>query len=262
MSRGDSLLSDSPDALKDHPPLSDRVYRTLLDAIIDGRLAPGQWLRQEALALELGTSQLPVREAIRRLAAEGLAVRIPYKGVQVVEFSPEDILDMFDIRMVLESLAVRYAAPLISGEDLAKLESNLEEAVRYTQQEQMARRRELNTEFHLTICRASNHRYLIRQIEAMWVWFPSTMAYEGMRRQGELSRDRLEREQREHRAILSALAQRDARLVVKEIQDHIRNLSQELMAVLGVAGELADPNCVDEDNLGLTQDQPPGGFSS
>jgi len=228
------------DTFEDHRPLSDRVYQSLLDAIIDGRLAPGQWLRQEALAQELGTSQLPVREAIRRLAAEGLAVRIPYKGVQVVQYSPEDIGDMFNIRMILESLAVRYATPLITPQDLEKLENNLQEAVRYNGHDEMVKRRELNTEFHLTICRASNHRYLIRQIEAMWIWFPSTMSYEGMRRQEELSQERLKQEHREHQEILSALKKRDARLVEEHIQNHIKNLSHELMAVLGISGELIE----------------------
>jgi DNA-binding GntR family transcriptional regulator len=240
MPEEDAPLSGSLDALEDRRPLSDRVYRKLQDAIIDGRLAPGQWLRQEALAQELGTSQLPVREAIRRLAAEGLAVRIPYKGVQVVEYSSEDILDMFHIRLVLESLAARYATPLISSDDLAKLEQTLEEMLQHTEHDQMEKRRELNTEFHLIICRASGHRYLIRQIEAMWVWFPSTMAYEGMRRQEELSQERLEQEYQEHQAILSALVDRDARLVEQEIQNHIKNLSQELMSVLGISEDLAD----------------------
>jgi DNA-binding GntR family transcriptional regulator len=240
MPREGAPLSGSLDALEDHRPLSDRVYRRLQDAIIDGRLAPGQWLRQEALAQELGTSQLPVREAIRRLAAEGLAVRIPYKGVQVAKYSPEDIIDMFNIRMILESLAARYATLQISPQDIARLEKNLEEVVHYNEPDQMAKRRELNTEFHLTICRASNHRYLVRQIEAMWVWFPSTLSYEGMRRQEELSQERLEQEHREHRAILSALKERDARLVEEETQKHIKNLSQELMAVLNIPGEIIE----------------------
>ncbi|MGC9333129.1 MAG: GntR family transcriptional regulator, partial [Anaerolineae bacterium] len=67
------------DALGAQQPLSDRVYEALRDAIIDGRLEPGQWLRQEALAQELGVSQMPIREALKRLVAEGLAERIPYR---------------------------------------------------------------------------------------------------------------------------------------------------------------------------------------
>jgi len=228
------------DVLEDHHPLSDLVYRQLRDAIIDGRLAAGIWLRQEALAKELGTSQLPVREAIRRLAAEGLAVLIPYKGVQVVEFSPEDIIDMFNVRMTLESMAIRYATPLISAQALDDLQKNLDESVRYTELDQMERRRMLNTEFHLNICRACNHKYLIRQIEAMWVWFPSTILYEGMRRQESLSQKRLQRENREHRAIFSAIARRDAQLAEQKNHQHIRNLSQELAEILGISKQLMD----------------------
>jgi DNA-binding GntR family transcriptional regulator len=226
------------DALEDHPPLSDLVYQRLLDAIIEGRLVPGTWLRQEALAQELGTSQLPVREAIRRLAAEGLAVRIPYKGVRVVEFSPDDILDMFNVRMTLESLAVRYATPLISNQELDGLQKNLDESASYTEPDQMEKRRFLNTEFHLNICRACKHQYLLRQVEAMWVWFPSTMLYEGMRRQETLSQKRLQRENQEHRAILSAIVHRDAQLAEQKTQQHIRNLSQELAEVLGISRQL------------------------
>ena len=240
MPRKGAPQSGSFDALEDHRPLSDRVYNRLHNAIIDGRLAPGQWLRQEALAQELGTSQLPVREAIRRLAAEGLAIRIPYKGVQVAKYSPEDIADMLYIRMILESLAARYATPQISAQDIKKLERNLEEAVHYNEPDQMAERRELNKEFHLTICRASNHQYLIRQIEAMWVGFPSSMSYEGMRRQEELSQERLDQEHQEHRDILSALKERNSPLVEKEIQQHIKNLAREFMEILDIPGEIIE----------------------
>jgi GntR family transcriptional regulator, rspAB operon transcriptional repressor len=223
--------------LENHHTLSDRVYQRLRDAILDGRLASGQWLRQEILSNELGTSQLPVREAIRRLASEGLAVRIPYRGVQVVEYSPEDIIDMFNVRLVLECMAVRYAATRISPGDLEKLKKNLVEANRYKKNDQMPLRRNLNAEFHLTICRASNHRYLIRQTEMMWSWFPSTILYEGMRRQQEFSRSRLERENKEHQVILQALVRKDAAKAEEATRRHIRNLSQELAEVLGISLE-------------------------
>jgi DNA-binding GntR family transcriptional regulator len=217
------------------------IYRKVRDAIIDGRFEPGQWLRQEALAQELGVSQMPVREALKRLVAEGLAMRIPYKGVKVVEFSPQDIVDMCTVRLVLESLAVRFATPLITGEALSRLQENLEQAATCTRQDQMDQRRQLNTDFHLSICRASDHRYLVHQLEAVWRWFPSVMLYEGMRRQEELSPARLARESQEHQAILSALKQRDAGQAVAETQRHIRHLSEELAAVLGISEDALEP---------------------
>ncbi|MBN1317004.1 MAG: GntR family transcriptional regulator [Anaerolineales bacterium] len=222
------------DTIPDHLPLADAVFESLCSAVIDGRLEPGKWLRQEALAQELGVSQMPIREALKRLVAEGLAERIPYKGVRVVEYSPEDIVDICTNRLVLESLAIRMATPLITDELLKQLKQNLVEVEKSTRPEQISRRRELNAEFHLSIYRACGRRYLVRLIELLWKLFPSVMLYEGMLRQKELLPDRLEREMQEHRTILETLEKRDARLAEKVTRQHIRNLSQELTEVLGI----------------------------
>jgi len=234
-------MSNQLKSIQNHRPLADLVFERLRDSIIDGRLKRGQWLRQETLAQELAVSQMPVREALKRLVAEGLAERIPYKGVKVVEFSPEDIVDISTTRLVLEGLAVRFATPFITPEILERLKENLKEAEGYTEQDQMARRRELNTEFHLSICRASGRQYLVRLLEALWSWFPSVMLYEGMLRQKELLPARLEREMQEHWAILEALERRDAQLDEEETRRHIRNLSQELTEVLGIPKEVVKP---------------------
>lgn len=234
-------MVDSLSPVDNYRPLGDIIFQKLQDAIIDGRLQPGQWLRQDSLAQELGVSQMPVRDALKRLVAEGLAVRIPYKGVRVVEFSPQDIVDMCTVRLVLEGLVVRFATPLISGDDLERLQQNLDQAKRCTKQAQLARRRRLNTEFHLIICRASGHQYLVNQVESLWRWFPAVMLYEGMRRQKALSPARLERESQEHAAILAALQARDAGRAEEITRRHIRHLSEELAAVLGISPEALEP---------------------
>jgi len=231
-------MSDQLESIQSHRPLTDVVFERLRDAILDSRLKAGQWLRQETLAQELGVSQMPVREALKRLVAEGLAVRIPYKGVKVVEFSPEDIVDICTVRLVLEGLAVRLATPLITDEELKRLKENLREQEGYTSQDQIARRRQLNTEFHLSICQASGRRYLVRLLEMLWRWFPSVMLYEGAFRQEELLSARMDREMREHWAMLEALERRDAQQAEEETRRHIRNLSQELTEVLGIPKEV------------------------
>jgi DNA-binding GntR family transcriptional regulator len=222
------------DTIPDHLPLADAVFESLSKGVIDGRLEPGMWLRQEALAQELGVSQMPVREALKRLVAEGLAERIPYKGVRIVEYSPEDIVDICTNRLVLESLAIRFATPLITEELLQRLRRNIQEIEQNTGPEFISRRRELNAEFHLSIYRACGRQYLIRLIELLWKLFPSVMLYEGMLRQIELLPDRLEREVSEHKIILSALEKRDAEMAENVTRQHIRNLSQELTEVLGI----------------------------
>jgi DNA-binding GntR family transcriptional regulator len=233
-------MPDRLESIQSHRPLTDIVFERLRDAIIDGRLEAGQWLRQETLAQELGVSQMPVREALKRLVAEGLAVRIPYKGVKVVEFSPEDIVDICTVRLVLESLAVRLATPLITDEDLERLEENLRELEGCTRQDQIARRRQLNDEFHLSICRASGRQYLVRLLEMLWRWFPNVILYEGTLRQEELLPARMAREMREHRAILEALERQEAQQAEEETRRHIRNLSQELAEVLGIPKEAVE----------------------
>ncbi len=233
--------SDSSQLSLGHLPLADLVFERLRDAIIQGDLQPGVWLRQATLAEELGVSQMPVREALKRLVAEGLAERLPYKGVKVAEFSPEDIIDISTNRLVLESLAVRLAAPVITDEELAHLDAILTESERQTGEVGMARRRELNTEFHTAICKASKRVYLVRLIESLWKWFPSVLLYEGMLRQKELLPSRLEREEKEHRAILHALQQRDPQLAEREVRRHIQNLSQELTEILGIPEEVVKP---------------------
>jgi DNA-binding GntR family transcriptional regulator len=233
-------MSNHLESIQNHRSLTDVVFERLHDAIIDGQLKAGQWLRQEALAQELGVSQMPVREALKRLVAEGLAVRIPYKGVKVVEFSPEDIVDICTVRLVLESLAVRLATPLITAKDLERLKENLREAEGYTNQDQMARRRQLNAEFHLSICQASGRQYLVRLLEMLWKWFPSVMLYEGTFRQKELLLTRADREMREHWAILEALERQNAQQAEEETRRHIRNLSQELTEVFGASKEAVE----------------------
>jgi len=230
-----------PKLSQSHQPLADLVFENLRDAIIEGRLESGQWLRQETLAQELGVSEMPVREALKRLEVEGLAKRIPYKGVKVVEFSAEDIVDISTNRFVLESLAIRIAAPQITDEELNHLENILNESDRCTDPEQIARRRELNMEFHISISRASRRDYLIRLVELVWKWFPSVMLYEGMLRQRELLPKRLEQENKEHWAILSALRQRNAQLAEDMVRRHVQNLSHELIEILGIPEDVVRP---------------------
>jgi len=226
---------------QNHQPLADLVFESLRQAIIDGRLRPGHWLRQETLAAELGVSQMPVREALKRLIGEGLAVRVPYKGVKAVEFSAEDIVDICTSRLVLEGLAARFAALLITPQELDCLKRNLEETSRYIEQHQMGKRREMNHEFHLAICRASDRRYLLRLIEAIWSWFPSVLLYEGMFRQEAYLPARLEREVREHWAIVAALERRDANQAEETTRQHVRNLSRELVELLNIPVDVVEP---------------------
>lgn len=106
----------------DKQTAQDLVLASMREAIISGRLAPGARLRQEKLAEEFGTSRIPVREALRALEYEGLVRSVPYRGFTVTELDADDIEEVYDLRILLESHAVRLAVPLMTDEDLRILE--------------------------------------------------------------------------------------------------------------------------------------------
>lgn len=100
----------------------DLVLTSMREAILTGALAPGTRLRQEKLAEMFGTSRIPVREALRALEYEGLVTSLPYRGFTVTELDADDIEEVYDLRVLLESHAVRLAVPLMTDEDLQTLE--------------------------------------------------------------------------------------------------------------------------------------------
>jgi len=88
-----------------------RISRELADRIVSGVLEPGSRLRQDHVAAEFGTSHVPVREAFRRLEAQGLAVSEPRRGVRVASFDLAEVKEVAEMRAALEVLALRHAAP-------------------------------------------------------------------------------------------------------------------------------------------------------
>jgi DNA-binding GntR family transcriptional regulator len=90
--------------------LKDQVYQELKQAIVDLRLAPGQPLREAALSAQLGVSKTPVREALVRLQEEGLVTIEPYRGASVSTYSPADLVEIYELRELLEGACARHAA--------------------------------------------------------------------------------------------------------------------------------------------------------
>ncbi|MGI9116932.1 MAG: GntR family transcriptional regulator, partial [Gaiellales bacterium] len=107
---------------------AERVYEDLREAIIGGEYAPGERLRAEALAGRFGTSRTPVREALMLLEGDGLVEIEPRRGAVVRTFDPADLVDLYEVRAVLEARAAALAAGRIGPEGLAALEASCERA--------------------------------------------------------------------------------------------------------------------------------------
>ena len=102
-------------------PLRDVVFNTLRDAILTGKLEPGERLMENQLAEKLGVSRTPIREALRMLEIENLVELTPRKGAQVLDMSKKDVIDILEVREVLEGLGTQLACQKMTPEALQEL---------------------------------------------------------------------------------------------------------------------------------------------
>ncbi|GLZ79873.1 GntR family transcriptional regulator [Actinorhabdospora filicis] len=109
-------------------PRRDHAHATLKRRIVEAAYLPGHRLVERDLAEELDLSRIPLREALRQLAAEGLVVTVPGKGTIVAPVTPDDVRDLFDVREALEGLAARLAAERATDEGRARLRECVERA--------------------------------------------------------------------------------------------------------------------------------------
>jgi DNA-binding GntR family transcriptional regulator len=118
----DSRFSEVVDQLSSgYKTIGQMVYGVLHEAIVTGAFAPGQWLRQEALADAIGVSRIPVRSALLQLEAEGLVTFHPHRGARVRTLSPAQIDEIYRLRILLESYAVRLSMARMTPERLARI---------------------------------------------------------------------------------------------------------------------------------------------
>lgn len=222
----------TPALLLNHRQLRHLVAERLRAAILDGALLAGEWLRQERLAQEYGVSQMPVREALKELAAEGLVEHVPYRGVRVVAFSPGDVADLYAHRAFLEGRAAHAAATAISADELAELRCLVDAMRAHMAHEQISTYRTLNRQFHQLIVAASRRPYLVRSLGQIWAAFPSMLWSNFMSTALHPLPGRDERDPQEHAAILDALARHDAAAAETCARLHIEGSGQMLVAAL------------------------------
>ena len=143
---------------------TDHVLDAVRTAILTGDLAAGETLRQEELAERLGVSRMPVREAIKRLHAEGLVEVLPSRRVRVAALSRDEIEDIYDMRAALEPLAVRLAVPRLTRAQLRDAAHALEAAADEEDAETFGVR---NAAFHLSLMSACERPRLLAEIASL-----------------------------------------------------------------------------------------------
>ncbi|MDR5694535.1 MAG: GntR family transcriptional regulator [Armatimonadota bacterium] len=224
--------------LSDLASLAVQRYRTtpaliaevLREAILRGILEGGMQLRQDEIAKSFGVSRIPVREALRQLAGEGLVEFKPHRGAIVSTLSTEEIREIYEIRIALETMAIQLAVPQLTEEDLARAEQILEEIDRETD---TGRWSELNGEFHATLYAPAKRPHLFSLINTH-----RTNVDRYLRIYISVMK-RKQRSQAEHRRILEACRRRDTEGAVKALEEHLRSASEQLVTYLEKGQERA-----------------------
>lgn len=200
------------------PNAAERAYLGIRARILAGAFPPGAPLREEVLAAEIGVSRTPIRDALRRLLADGLVESARNQGSFVASLGPEDIREVFELRILLEGHAARKAAPRITAEEVAEMERLAEamEAIGEPDEAALARFAELNTRFHLFLARAARsprlEAMLLRMFQAPLVLLKRYRLNEAVG---------IGRSNRQHREIIAALRAGNAEWAALAVGAHL-----------------------------------------
>lgn len=206
--------------------LSARVKDRILRWILEGELAPGSRIVETRVARQLGTSQAPVREALRDLATLGLVEMHPYRGARVRTPKSDELIEAMEVRGEIEAIAARQAAALIDEKTLDRMRELLDgmrDAARHGDAHGQAL---LNSEFHTCVIEASGNHTIGR----LWtVLEPFARTYLTATAPGADLNWLAER----HVAILEALEAHDAERAASVMRTHAREAEEQVSAALG-----------------------------
>jgi DNA-binding GntR family transcriptional regulator len=211
-----------------HRTLAEKAFAMLHDAIIVGELHPGERLPIGDLAEAMHLSQMPIREALRRLDADGLVENIPHRGASVAGLAIEDLIEVYDARLLLELPAIEGAAERFSGEDEREAAASLARLEEATERGEKAQALTAHTAFHFGLYRASGSRWLPRLISPLW---DNAERYRVAALGGSLGL--FEARAREHRELLAACADHEPGRAAALLHDHLVLTANAILKEMG-----------------------------
>lgn len=205
---------------------SERVTRQLRDEILDGLREPGSRLVERDLAAELGVSRIPVHDALRALAAEGLVTPRPRSWAVVREFSPSDVADLNEVRAAFEMLTFRLAAERRTRDGLVRLRRVLDDELKAASAGDTIRARRSAADFHEVVTSLAANELLSeidRTLRSRMRWLLG-------------QHDDLLAIARQHEGLYAAIVERDLARVDRLAAEHVRT-GQDMAAALHRANQ-------------------------
>ncbi len=208
--------------LVDTPSLDKLAYQKIKEAILTFQFLPGQNLVEGELAAQLGISKTPVRDALMRLEKEGLVSRQPYKGTFVSDITNQDMVNIFEIRVVLEGLAVKLAAKALTDDDLARMEGLIKKHDAALQEQDYVKASQINADFHgmiLEKCSNQRLREMLHNLDDHLKRYRLLSIAQGVR---------VDKSVPEHRHIVEILRSGDPEKAEEAMKDHLNSAMWDL----------------------------------
>ena len=196
------------------PTAQEAVSAELRRSILQGELAPGTQILQDRVAEQLGVSRVPVREALKMLEGEGQISYAPHRGYFVTELDISELLEVYQIRNILEAEAVSIAIPLLTAEDDERLEAAIADTERAAQEDDIIALTAANRRLHFAMMEPCGMPRLIRIVRQLW---DSTDPYRSVYFGDAGHRVVVDRE---HRKILKAIRARETDKVIELLAEH------------------------------------------
>ncbi|MEX2547586.1 MAG: GntR family transcriptional regulator [Chloroflexota bacterium] len=194
-------------------------------AILRGQLKPGNPIRQDAFAQRLGVSRVPVREALKVLEGEGLVDYTVHRGYQVASLDYEEVAELYYLRRLLETEAIKLATPLINDDDLQEMD-RLRASMEALPPDDMEALAQLNRQFHFVVFQAASMPRMAKFIRMLW---DASDAYRSIYYADAPAVSRIHEE---HRQLQEALEARDADATIEIFNEHRGNLLKFVEGVL------------------------------
>lgn len=194
------------------PTASDIIFRFIRGAIVGGQLDEGDPIRQDVVARQFNVSKIPVREALKRLEAEGLVTFQKNRGAIVSALSEPEIAQIFEVRAILESNALRLSVPHMTEATFARAEARCKA---FAEETDAARWAVLNWDFHACLYEDADRPYLVSMIRSVNDRIERYLRIQLALSGGQVTADR------EHRQILAACRTGDAEAAARLLHDHI-----------------------------------------
>lgn len=219
--------------------IKEQVYQLIKDDICNGVYKPGQWLQEADLSTRFEVSRSPIREALRQLVADGLVVEYPNRGVFVKEFTPKDIEDVYDLRILLESYAIMHSGQNITSEYARKLVEHKNTLIRYHDENDLANYTLADTRLHQFIIELGGNELVVSVYEKVYSLVQQFRIYSLM------SRQRFDDSLGEHTDIISHLLAGNAKEADRLNRQHLILAKEQILEYLSSQNNAREPGSPD-----------------